>query len=73
MHRATRHVARIALGFALLGSAACGSGLTPALVECKLNALRVLPEDPNQATVADARDVIGRLKACHAQADGGAQ
>lgn len=42
------------------------------LAECKLDALRVLPADPEQATVADARDVIQRLRACNAsEQDGG--
>ncbi len=46
-----------------------GGGLSP-VVRCKLDALKVLPEDPMQATAYDAVDVIERLKACHrAQAD----
>ncbi len=43
---------------------ACTGGVSP-LVRCKLEALRVLPEDPMQATVYDAVDVIERLRACH--------
>lgn len=56
------------LGFATLGFAACAT-LPPAL-ECRLGTLRVLPEDPDQITVGDLRDVVGRLKAC-ATPDGG--
>ncbi len=48
-----------------------GGGVSP-LVRCKLEALRVLPEDPMQATVYDAVDVIERLQRCHRdEADGG--
>jgi hypothetical protein len=58
------------LVFVLLGLA-CGSGLSP-VVRCKLEAVRVLPDDPMQATVYDAVDVIERLRACHRlEADGG--
>lgn len=35
-----------------------------ALIRCRLDALKVLPEDPLAATVYDAIDVIERLKAC---------
>lgn len=48
-----------------------GGGLSP-LVRCKLEALRVLPDDPGMVTIYDAVDVVERVKACHqAQADGG--
>lgn len=47
-----------------------GGGLSP-LVRCKLDALRVLPEDPGMATLNDAIDIIERLRACHREADGG--
>jgi hypothetical protein len=58
------------LVFVLLGLA-CSSGLPP-VVRCKLEAVRVLPDDPMQATVYDAVDVIERLRACHRlEADGG--
>ena len=41
-------------------------------MRCKLDALKVLPDDPMQATVYDAVDVIERLNACHRlDADGG--
>lgn len=61
------------LGFCLfcVSQVACGAGL-PAVVRCKLDALKVLPDDPMQATVYDAVDVIERLRACHRlEADGG--
>lgn len=69
-------VAQIAIGTAisLLAFGAlcvflngCAS-MSPSLVQCKLEALKVLPEDPMQATVYDAVDVIERVKACHAGA-----
>jgi hypothetical protein len=55
----------------LVSALGCGSAVTPALVQCKLEALRVLPADPEQATVADARDLVARIKACHAAPDAG--
>ena len=61
----------LAYGLALaLGAAACGS---PQVVQCQLGALRVLPDDLDQLTVGDLRDVKGRLRACAASAapDGG--
>jgi len=52
----------------------CGqAAVTQKLVECKLDALRVLPDDPAQVTVADAIDVVSRIKACHQPADAGSQ
>lgn len=40
--------------------------------QCALDAVKVLPDDPEQATVADARDVIQRLKVCRdGSPDGG--
>lgn len=60
----------VAIGLGVLGPLSCGSTL-PALVRCKLEALKVLPDDPMQATAYDAADVIHRLQACH-EADGGA-
>ncbi len=61
-------------GWVLLGVNATGCGqasVTPQMVQCKLAALRVLPDDPKQATVGDAVDLIGRIKACHQPADAG--
>lgn len=61
----------VLVGFGLLAPFACGSNITP-LVRCKLEALRVLPDDPGMVTVYDAIDVIERVKACHhVHADGG--
>lgn len=51
---------------------ACLGGSLPPLVRCKLEALKVLPEDENMITVGDARDVYRRIRACHQQqTDGG--
>jgi hypothetical protein len=64
------------LGWVLLAANATGCGqsaVTPQLVQCKLDALRVLPLDPAQVTVADAVDVVSRIKACHQPADAGSQ
>jgi hypothetical protein len=61
----------IAAGMVLVLSLACSSGLSP-VVRCKLEAVRVLPDDPMQATVYDAADLVERLRACHRlEADGG--
>lgn len=50
---------------------ACGAGVTP-LVRCKLEALKILPDDPLKVTPYDAVDLIERLEACRrAQSDGG--
>ena len=40
--------------------------------ECALDAVKALPDDPEQATVADAKDVIQRLTACRSSVDAGA-
>lgn len=57
--------------FCTVGTPGCGSALTPQLVQCKLAALSVLPQDPQMATVYDSIDLIERIKACHAKVDGG--
>lgn len=71
MHRASP-IARFTFGvvmLASLGSAGCGAST---VIQCELSALRALPQDPKQATVADAIDVIQRVHACHqVQTDGG--
>lgn len=62
----------VVLGLVALGvpmACTASGGLSPA-VRCQLDALKVLPEDPMQATVYDAVDVIRRVRACKA-ADGG--
>jgi hypothetical protein len=48
----------------------CAGALSSAQVECQLGVLRALPEDPAQATVADAVDAIHRLMACDALPSG---
>lgn len=51
----------------------CGAAVTPQLVECKLNALKILPRDPMQVTFADGVDLVERLNACEAGPDAGAK
>jgi len=49
----------------IAGLAACSAA--PQLagdIACRLDALRVLPEDPEQVTVYDAIDVVNRVRAC---------
>ncbi len=43
-----------------------GGQLTPVMA-CRLDALKVLPSDPLNATVYDAVDVIQRVRACDRQ------
>jgi hypothetical protein len=58
----------------LLLCASCAAAAeNAALVRCAgAAALRVLPKDPEQVTVGDARDIAERVNACRAQPDGGA-
>lgn len=57
----------------LLCASCAAAGEHAALVECAGEAaLRVLPVDPEQATIADVRDVAERVEACRAR-DGGAR
>lgn len=59
----------VLIGFGLLAPFACANS---ALVQCKLAALEVLPDDPGMVTIYDAVDVIERVKACRrVHADGG--
>jgi hypothetical protein len=59
------------LALGLTQVSGCGAAARlPALVECKLAALRVLPDDPMEATAYDAVDVILRLQDCHREAAG---
>lgn len=52
------------VGFVLLrGLAGCGASV---VAQCKLEAVRMLPEDPGLVTAYDVVDLVGRLKACHA-------
>lgn len=54
--------------FLFLALAACGPA---ALVQCRLDAVKVLPEDPGQITPYDLADVVKRLNACKAGGDAG--
>lgn len=49
----------------------CGASVNSQVVQCKLDALRVLPSDPMMATPYDAVDLIERIKKCEATADAG--
>lgn len=52
----------------LLALSACGASQ---LVECRLQAIRALPEDPEMVTVYDAIDTVKRLRACKVAGDAG--
>ena len=58
--------------------AACGGQTLPplppeaAIVQCNLRALAALPDDPQMASPQQIRELVARLRACHAPADGGA-
>lgn len=58
----------------VMGSLALSAGLSgcgPAtVVQCRIEAVQALPEDPGQLTPYDTLDLIARLKACRLQ-DGG--
>jgi len=62
----------LVFGALLFTFGACSQSVNRAVVECKLNALRALPDDPMMVTPYDAVDLIHRIKACHAP-DGGSQ
>lgn len=53
-------------------STGCGASLSSAVIACKLDALKILPDDPRMVTPYDAVDLINRLKACHNVTDAGA-
>jgi hypothetical protein len=62
----------LVLGLVCLLVVGCGAA-TPQLIQCKLDALKVLPHDPMQATFGDAVDLVDRINACEREAaDGGA-
>lgn len=70
-------VAALAVGVGALFVPSCtGSGQLTPLMQCKLDALRVLPKDLGYVTVNDAIDIYKRVRACKAEAgeapDGGA-
>ncbi len=50
-----------ALTLCLAGLVACSAAQTHA---CELNALRVLPLDPDAISVGDARELVKNLKSC---------
>lgn len=55
----------------LVACSACGCG-SPALVQCRVEAVKFLPEDPGQITPYDLVDLVHRLNACKARgADAG--
>lgn len=55
------------LGFGLLrGLVACAATTQLATDACRLDALRILPDDIEQVTAYDAIDLVTRLKACKA-------
>jgi hypothetical protein len=59
------------VGFCLVrGLAGCGA---PALLQCRVEAVKMLPDDPMQLTFGDVADLTQRLHACKAQGDAGAR
>jgi hypothetical protein len=61
----------LVLGLVCLLFVGCGAA-TPQLIQCKLDALKVLPDDPKMVTPYDGEDLINRLHACERDAaDGG--
>ena len=67
----TRMLTAALLAYLLVGliAAACSA---PTLVQCRVDALAVLPlDDPDAITVGDARRLVQRLKACEPRGDAG--
>lgn len=65
--------ARILARSVLLGMVACsamGCG-SPATFQCRLEAVKFLPDDPGQITPYDLVDLVQRLNACKRQGDAG--
>jgi hypothetical protein len=67
--RQAREFVRLACGACLFAAIGCfGNGCSDpnlgARVRCQLDAIKILPKDPLNATVYDAVDVISRLRAC---------
>lgn len=57
------------VGFALvLGLAKCAGG--SALIACRVDAVKILPSDPDMVSAYDVVDLVGRLRAC-SQGDAG--
>lgn len=48
--------------------AGCGA---PSLLQCRAEAVEMLPLDPDTITLGDVREVARRVKACQARPDGG--
>jgi hypothetical protein len=65
---------RASYGFVLtvlvLVAIASGCG-APALLQCRVEAVKMLPDDPMQLTFGDVADLTQRLHACKAQGDAG--
>ena len=62
-------LASLAVAF---GACGVGSANLPAVIQCQLDALKVLPKDPAMATPYDAVDIIHRIRACKREfPDGG--
>ena len=59
------------VGLALAALMGCASSQSSRLVQCKLDALKILPDDPMQVTFADGVDLVERIKACEAEPDAG--
>jgi hypothetical protein len=67
--RRARHIlARLGVLTVLAG---CGQQLTPRVAQCRLEALKPLPDDPLAVTPYDVADLVDRLKACRDNPDGG--
>jgi hypothetical protein len=48
----------------VLAAVGCGSAT---VVQCRIDAIRFLPDDPTEVTVFDTFDLVQRLKACDGQ------
>lgn len=60
------------IGMVVLGlPLACTNARLSGLVRCQLEALKVLPDDPNMATIYDVVDIIERVQACKRAGDAG--
>ena len=57
-------ISLLVFGTLLLCLNGCGAGINSQVAQCKLDALRVLPDDPMMVTPYDAVDLIHRIKAC---------
>jgi hypothetical protein len=55
--------ALVALSLLVLEGTGCGS---VTVAQCRVSAVRFLPDDPMQVTVFDTVDLVERLRACDA-------